>query len=678
MKFRLFGWRKNSEKAISIRLALGVCLAVFPLNITYAQEANPFSDQAEQQFRNELDRYRTRAQNNPPPAGQNTPQRRRVEQDRHGQANSLFDDQFNQPLTTFDQTEGNRENRIEASSRDSEFRDNPFAGRRGQDRFEPNGGELRNVDLTIDRREGNARRGADNANNRRRTGPDGEQGRGLNQDTIEDRDAIAQLEGRDGNNQQEGNADRFEEEFLAAERELEGDEQQAQDINPRNRNLRQANNRQVQRGNRQRGRLARGRLNGNAQRNARGNARQQTAQNAAEQNFAENNDITGSIRNNDLEDTYAAEGKRIGSFLIFPEVTITGILSDNPTASVNNGPGDEAIEIVPNIVMQSDWARHSLQLRGQLRKSYYEELSSENIDEFLVSATGRIDIQNNQFLELQARKEQTQDSRGDIDNLNSDAELANLDTLFLSALYEYQWNKTTMRLTGAVTEFDYEDVVDGLGNIINNDDQDYLETSLTARLSYTVHSGLYVYVEGNYIERDYDSALDDDGFQRGNDEQNYRVGLIHDLTSKIRFEASIGYQGLFADDARFLDVEDLVYEATLNYRPTRQTSLILSTSRSYDATDIAGTVAVEETNYSIAVNHYFQPKILLNASLEHEDEIFEGINQSQKTLTAALTLQYIFNRHARLIAGYEFTDVSTNDGADYQENQFRIGLNLRP
>jgi hypothetical protein len=674
MKFRLFGWRKNSEKAINKGLALGVCLAVFSPNITFAQEANPFSVQAEQQFRNELDRYRTRSQNNTPPAGQNTPQRRRVEQDRVGQANSLFEDQFNQPLTSFDQAAGNRENRIEATSRDSEFRDNPFAARRGQDRFEPNGGELRNVDLTIERRQRRARRGANN----RRNGQDEGQDRGLNQDTIEDQNAIAELEGRNGNNQQEGNADRFEEEFLAAERELEGDEQQARDINPRNRNLRQANNRQGQRGNRQRGQQARGRLNGNAQRNARGNARQQIAQNAAEQNFAENNDITGSIRNNDLEDTYAAEGKRVGSFLIFPEVTITGILSDNPTASVDNGPGDEAIEIVPNIVLQSDWARHSLQLQGQLRKSYYEELSSENIDEFLISATGRIDIQNNQFLELQARKEQTQDSRGDIDNLNSDAELANLDTLFLSALYEYQWNKTTMRLTGTVTEFDYEDVVDGLGNIINNDDQDYLETNLTARLSYTVHSGLYVYVEGNYIEREYESTLDDDGFQRGNDEQNYRVGLIHDLTSKIRFEASIGYQGLFADDARFIDVEDLVYEATLNYRPTRQTSLILSTSKSYDATDIAGTVAVEETNYSIALNHYFEPKILLNASLEHEEEIFEGINQSQKTLTAALTLQYIFNRHVRLIAGYEFTDVSTNDGADYQENQFRIGLNLRP
>jgi|GEM_PF-4794698 len=679
MKFRLFGWRICGKRAVSKGLALGVCLTVISPNFTSAQEASPFSDQAEQQFRNELDQYRTRSQNNtPPPAVQNAPQRRRVGQDqardldRAGQVNSIFEDQFNQPLTTFDQAEGNRENRIEATSRGSEFRDNPFAARRGQDRFEPNGGELRNVDLTIDRRQRRSRRDAGNAGNRRND-QGREQGRVANQDTIEDQGAIAELEGRrfaqNGNDQQEGQGvqDRFEDEFLAAERELDGDQQIARNINPRNRNQRQANNQQ-------RGQQARGRLNGNAQRNAR----QQTAQNIAEQNFAENNDITGSIRNNALEDTYAAEGKRIGSFLIFPEITITGILSDNPTASVENRPGDEAIEILPSIVFQSDWARHSLQFQGQLRKSYYEELSSENIDEFLVSATGRIDIQNNQFVELQARKEQTQDNRGDIDNLNSDAELANLDTLFLSAIYDYQWNRTTMRLTGTVTEFDYEDVVDGLGNIINNDDQDYLETSLTARLGYTVHSGLNVYVEGNYIERDYESTLDDDGFQRGSDEQNYRVGLIHDLTSKLRFEASIGYQGLFADDTRFIDVEDLVYDATLNYRPTRQTTLVFSTSKNYDATDIAGTVAVEETNYSISLNHYFQPKILMNVSIGHEEEIFEGIDQSQKTLTAALTLQYIFNRHARLIAGYEFTDVSTNDGGDYQENQFRIGLNLRP
>lgn len=667
-------------------LACGLILSLYSVGLTpnsvSAQEVRPFSSEAEQQFRNELDRYRERTQNNTQPDAQNTPQRRRVQQDleRAGRANSIFDDQFNQPLTTFDQDQLRGVNRIEASDQGSEFRDNPFAERRGLDRFEPNGGEPRNVDLTLDRGERENRRRENTRNGRNNRG--GIQDRALNQDTIEDENAIAELEGRNENNlqQEQREGDRFEEEFLAAERELEeGDQLQAQDINPRNSNQRQVNNQGVnqqrgRRGQAQQGQRGRGQLLGNRQRNAG----RQIAGNEAEANFAENNDITGSIRNNALEDTYAAEGKRIGSFLVFPEITLTGIFSDNPTASVDNGPGDEAIEIIPNIVLQSDWSRHSLQLQGQLRKSYYEELSSENIDEFLVSATGRIDIQNNQFLELQIRKEQTQDNRGDIDNLNSDAQLANLDTLFLSAMHEYRWNKATMRLTGTITEFDYEDVVDGLGNIINNDDQDYLETNLTARLAYTVHSGLYVYVEGNYIERDYDTAVDDDGFQRGNDEQNYRVGIIQDLTAKLRFEASIGYQGLFADDARFIDVEDFVYEASLNYRPTRQTTLTFSTSKEYDATDIAGTVAVEQTNYSVTLNHYFEPKILMNASLTHEDEKFEGIDQSQETLTAALTLQYIFNRHARLIAGYEYTDVSTNDGGDYQENQFRIGLNLRP
>ena len=682
MKFWCGSVCKGKISALACGLILSLNSVGFNPNSASAQEVRPFSSEAEQQFRNELDRYRERTQNNTQPDPQNPPQRRRVQQDleRAGRANSIFDDQFNQPLTTFDQDQLRGANRIEASDQGSEFRDNPFAERRGLDRFEPNGGEPRNVDLTLDRRERENRRSENTRNGRNNRG--GIQDRALNQDTIEDENAIAELEGRNENNlqQEQREGDRFEEEFLAAERELEeGDQLQAQDINPRNNNQRQANNQGVnqqrgRRGQAQQGQRGRGQLLGNGQRNGG----RQIAGNEAEVNFAENNDITGSIRNNALEDTFAAEGKRIGSFLVFPEITLTGIFSDNPTASVDNGPGDEAIEIIPNIVLQSDWSRHSLQLQGQLRKSYYEELSSENIDEFLISATGRLDIQNNQFLELQIRKEQTQDNRGDIDNLNSDAQLANLDTLFLSALYEYRWNKATMRLTGTITEFDNEDVVDGLGNIINNDDQDFTETNLTARLAYTVHSGLYVYVEGNFIERNFDTFVDDDGFQRGSDEQNYRVGIIQDLTAKLRFEASIGYQGLFADDARFIDVEDFVYEASLNYRPTRQTTLTFSTSKEYDSTDIAGTVAVEQTNYSVTLNHYFEPKILMNASLTHEDEKFEGIDQTQETLTAALTLQYIFNRHARLIAGYEYTDVSTNDGGDYQENQFRIGLNLRP
>lgn len=670
MKSHSYGWA--GFKLCKWLKGLCFCLVATPFlaSIACAQEVRPFTNEAERQFRSELEQFRTQSERTPEQQTRDT-RLTRGEGD-----NSLYNDPLAQPLTTYEQDRATRGNRIEATDRGSEFDDNPFATRRRQDRFEPNGGELRNIEINTESRRGSSRRETNllelSTGNRENRGD-----RPLNQDTIEDRDAIAELEGRNNNDQNEEN--RFEEEFLAAERELEDDQEQPININPQNLNVRQANN---QNNRRVQGRTAQGQQDGRAQRQGvqqgQRNALQQMNQNQAELNFANNNDITGSIRNNELEDTFAAEGKRIGSFLIFSEVTLTGLYSDNPTASVQNGPGDEALEIIPNIVLQSDWARHSLQLQGQITKSYYEELSSENIDEFVVSAIGRIDIQTNHFLELQVRKEQTQDSRGDIDNLNSDAELANLDTLFLSAIYNHEWNKTTLRLTGTITDFDYEDVTDGLGNLINNDDQDYLEKSLTARLAYTVHSGLYVYVEGNYIEREYEAAQDDDGFQRGNEEQNYRIGLIHDLTSKIRFEASIGYQALFADDARFIDVEDMVYEASLNFRPTRQTTLVLSTSKSYDATDIAGTIAVEETNYSIALNHYFQPKIRMNAALSHEEEIFEGINQSQKTLTAELNLEYIFNRHTRLIAGYEFTDVSTNDGGDYQENQFRIGLNLRP
>lgn len=654
-------WGKSFSQCTLSSSLFSIIFAIsygLPIGNVNAQGYKPFSEQAEQQFRSELNQYR---------------EKKTV---KNSNPNSIFGERIQQPLTTYDQEQINQVNRIEQTVRGSEFRDNPFAQREQNDPFEVNGGELRNMEVNTERRNRRTSNRRNNQNSSRQN-QSNRNDRVINRDTIEDQEAIAELEGSRNNNQgQRRGTTIFEDDFLEAERDMEEGQNQGQlqdltrearNINPRNQNQRQAANRNIRQAG-QRGRQGQGQRN----------QQRQTAQNTFNQNEADNNDITGSIRNNELEDTYAAEGKRIGSFLLFPEISITGIYSDNPTASVQNGPGDSAIEILPSLNLQSDWARHSLQIQGQLRKSYYEELTSENIDEWLINANARIDIQNNHYIELQARREQTQDSRGDVDNLNSDAELANLNTMFLSTIYNYEWNRTTLRFTGALTDFDYEDVADGLGVITNNDDQDYLETNLTTRLAYTLHTGFYVYGEGNYVKREYDSSRDDDGFQRGSDGHTLRAGIIHDLTSKIRFEASIGYQSLFADDVRFTDVEDFVYEASLTYRPSRQTSLTFSTSKEYDATDIAGTIAVEETNYSIALNHYFRPHILINANLQHEEEAFEGVNLNQKTLTAGLTLQYIFNRHARIIAGYEFSDVSTSDGGDYQENQFRIGLNLRP
>lgn len=263
-------------------------------------------------------------------------------------------------------------------------------------------------------------------------------------------------------------------------------------------------------------------------------------------------------------------------------------------------------------------------------------------------------------------------------NLNTPGELATFQTLALTALYNIEFNRTTLQFRGNLTDYDYEDIADGTGGIVNNDDQDYLESNASVRLAYTFNPGLYIYTEGSYVDQDYGSDIDDTGFQRSNNGYTIKAGAIYDLTSHIRLEGSIGNQWINADDRRFVDVSDVIYTASLIYRPTRQTSLTIATERGLDSTDLDGTVAVLETNYSLQLEHYLRPHILLSSGLTYEIEEFQGVNVEQNTLTATVGLQYILNRHARIITSYQFSDIETDGGGSYQENLFRIGMNLRP
>lgn len=551
----------------------------------------------------------------------------------------------------FDGNQLNPDSPLDTLNEQSLFSDNRLDPAEDNfDRFEPVGGEPEEQLLTGEREIDLQRESAES---------------GVDFQTPDDRRAADAASRADG--QQTGDeAERdFEEEFLAAERALEAEDQGlADEREPEDTALAEAIDD-----------TARDETEEGDGGEARTPRRLAGANDQAE---ADVNDITGSLRPNAMEDPYDPLGKRLGSFLLFSELTISGLYSDNPTASNTNGPGDSAIEYQPRFLLRSDWSRHSLAFEGQLTKSHYNELTSENEEEWFLNATGRVDLRRNEFFQLTGRLENAQDDRGDVDAANTDSELATFRIMSLTGLYHVEFNRVTVEFIGNLTDYDYEDIQNSLGATINNDDLDYLESNAAVRLGYSFHPGFYVFMDGRYVTREYDQSLDDLGFARSNKGWSIESGMILDLTSKLRLEASLGLAWLHPDDNRFVDIEEIVYSAALTYRLSEKTTLRARASRVLDDTDINGTVGNIESDYSLALDHYFRPHILFNARFSYRVEEYPGIALEEDTLSTSLSLQYIFNRHARLISSYSYRDVEQNTGSDYQVNSFRLGVILRP
>ncbi|MCH8240451.1 MAG: outer membrane beta-barrel protein [Proteobacteria bacterium] len=57
------------------------------------------------------------------------------------------------------------------------------------------------------------------------------------------------------------------------------------------------------------------------------------------------------------DDPYAALGIPMGSFLLFPEITVQRVWDDNPFLSASDPQGDWALVLNPSLQVRSNWSR---------------------------------------------------------------------------------------------------------------------------------------------------------------------------------------------------------------------------------------------------------------------------------------------------------------------------------
>ena len=69
---------------------------------------------------------------------------------------------------------------------------------------------------------------------------------------------------------------------------------------------------------------------------------------------------------------------RLGTFLLFTEAEIGTILTDNVLATKNDTHSDIALEIAPDIRLESDWSRHFFSAQFIANRSWYKDFPVED------------------------------------------------------------------------------------------------------------------------------------------------------------------------------------------------------------------------------------------------------------------------------------------------------------
>lgn len=375
---------------------------------------------------------------------------------------------------------------------------------------------------------------------------------------------------------------------------------------------------------------------------------------------------------------YDPLGVRMGSFLLYPEVSIEGLYSDNALLSTTDSRSDRAVVITPQITARSTWSRHLLEGTVRGINSYYSEFPTLDDDEFSANLRGRIDISRKTSIEITSDYVDSQEDVDATDAPTGAAERTQTRELSGTAELSHRFNRLTATLRGGIAEEDFDDVRLVSGAIANNDDRDVTERELVGRLSYELRPGVDAFVEGSGNVHDFDSPFDDNGIRNGSSGYTVTGGISLELSGKLNGEIGAGFARQTPDEQSLEDISGLILNAALEWLPSA-----LTTVRFDAETQVAETTQIDSAGSLIrtavvSVEHAFRQNMIAGMALGYELEEFSGSGVEDEEYTLGLSGEYRLNRAVALIANYQFTkSTSSEPNEDYVENEFRLGMRLR-
>jgi len=367
----------------------------------------------------------------------------------------------------------------------------------------------------------------------------------------------------------------------------------------------------------------------------------------------------------------AAEGLRVGTFTVIPQLTVTAGYTDNTSRSAG-GQAGSLYRINPDITATSGWSRHQLDLA--LRGSYvgYPGSSDDDDPSGTASAALRLDVSHNTAINADIAYSYSREDTSTAENVSGDDDVHEINAS-LGATRSAGLVSLTLR--GDVDQNIYS-TPSSTSTVSGRDN-----TLWSARLRLDANTGgaLEPFIEGSLIARRYDRACTDALCER-RDAEGYevRVGTAILTGPKLTGEISAGWHVEDLEDKRLENLSGLIVDGSLVWSPSRLTTVTAGLGTSFEATDIDGASGSIIYSGDVRAAHAFSDRLVGEVGGGITYRTYKGASIEETTLTGLVEATYAVTKHAALRAGYAYrTFNSSVAGGDYSENRFEAGLRIR-
>jgi hypothetical protein len=377
---------------------------------------------------------------------------------------------------------------------------------------------------------------------------------------------------------------------------------------------------------------------------------------------------------------YEALGGRLGAFMLYPRLMGTVEYDDNIYAQEVAKESDVIYKLQPELSLNSTWSRHSVGLYARSTLTRYGDNTSEDSDEWMAGASGRLDIRRDANLSINYDAARQTESRTSTSNQANSVVPIQYESNRITGALVKEFNR--LRLTGRVIHDD-TDYIDGrsiTGARVEQDDRDRKETSGMVRAEYAYSPDTAFFVQVTVNKRKYDTPIPFLNADRDSDGMEILGGANFELSALIRGDIGVGYMKQKFDNAIFEDISGLGVRGQLEWFPTQLTTVTVTGQRQVQDAGIETAAGYVQTSVSGQVDHELRRNIILTGQLSYGTDNYKDFPLDEKHFRAGLSGTYLLNRMVGVTVGYSYYKRNSSGlaaGGDYSINKIGATLTLQ-
>ncbi len=377
---------------------------------------------------------------------------------------------------------------------------------------------------------------------------------------------------------------------------------------------------------------------------------------------------------------YQPNGARVGSFTIFPSLTLGVEYTDNAFLEDTNTEDDTIFRVRPGILARSNLRRHEIVGSVTGNVAFHGNSSDDNTFDATARLGGTIEASRSLQILPEVSYRRGSEPRGD-NNVNGlAAEPSVFDVMEGKAKAVYKAGRVTLEAGGGAAYTDYDNISLTGGGNVSQDDRDRLRLTGEAKVAYEFRSKTDVFVKGSYSIIDFDNADQVVGQERDSDIIAVTAGISHRPTARTEATIGAGYITQDFDNNAFGSVDGFVVNGVLAWELTALTTVTGSIERRIDQTTDATASSELVWSGRIGVRHQLRRNVVIGGGVGYANRLFEGgaSTRDDDRYQARAQADYFINRNFSVGAQYQFTRrVSNLAGNGFSENRVQATVTAR-